>query len=201
MEQRSQEWHDARKGKMSCSRMGEAIGLIGSRRRLWRELTGREGPKPMNAAMQDGVDYEQVALSEYALATGNSVDAAGFIVHRDHDWIGGSPDGVIPGINDTILGGVEVKCPTKMYESIPDRYMPQIQGLMEVLDVPYWDFVVWTADATRGWRVFRSTAYWDELYALLCEFWTFIETDSEPPVYERGSKPRITSAVRIEPLI
>ena len=190
MEQRTPEWEDARKGKMTCSRMAEAVGLIGSRRRLWRELTGRErlalaeyeqivGPRTENR--DDGV-------------VGFFVKPVGFVCHPQIDWIGGSPDGLCHSLFSTrVLGGVEVKCPVQQYGRVPDYYVPQMQGLMEIFDLPRWDFVVWTPDALAITRVFRSTDYWRQMYELLGEFWTYVEADVEPPVFKRGGKPKITA--------
>jgi len=201
MEQRSEEWHLARKGKMTCSRMAEAVGLIGSRRRLWRELTGREGGVRTTEWMTDGINYEQVAVNLYEEVTKNHIIKAGFLNHRDHDWIGGSPDALVREIVIDRFGGLEVKCPKEMYENehglaiVPDYYMPQMQGLMEVADLAWWDFMVWTPDSYVITRVDRNPEYWRQLYELLCDFWTFVEADVEPPVFKRGTKPRITASV------
>jgi putative phage-type endonuclease len=191
--QRSAEWFAARKGKTTCSKMAEAIGMVGSRRRLWRVITGREAERDASARMTDGIDYEQIGLAHYEAVRGVKVIPCGFVIHRTHDWIGGSPDGFV-GVN----GGVEVKCPVTMYADIPDYYMPQVQGLMEVCDRDWWDFAVWRPDAFKITRVFRSVAYWDALLELLCDFQTFLEADVEPPVFKRGTKPRINARVETQ---
>ena len=48
------------------------------------------------------------------LKTGNFVEECGFIVHPEHDWLGGaSPDGLV--LDNTVL---EIKCP---FGSICDK--------------------------------------------------------------------------------
>jgi putative phage-type endonuclease len=201
MEQRTPEWDEARRGKMTCSRMAEAVGLIGSRRRLWRELTGRERDKWASAdgrvRMQDGVNYEPLAIAQYEQWLGSPIVTTGFLMHPHLDWIGGSPDALVESTSThtRLPGGVEVKCPPTQYGRIPDYYMPQMQGLMEVTDRGWWDFVCWTPDVMVVSRVWRSFAYWEQLHTLLAEFWFYVEADIEPPVFARGTKPKITAAV------
>jgi len=55
--------------------------------------------------------------------------------------------------------------------------------------------MAWTPDAYAIHRVGRSRSYWNTLYQLLCEFWTYVDADVEPPRFARGSKPRITAAI------
>jgi len=185
---------------MTCSRMGEAVGLIGSRRRLWRELTGRQRSPETSGPMRFGINFEQVALTHYETVLDASVARVGFMVHPYHEWIGGSPDGLVMSHRDTpevFCGGVEVKCPQNMYSNFPPYYMTQVQGLMEVSNLPWWDFMAWTPDAIVIKRVQRSREYWDELYPLLCEFWAYVEFDVEPPMYKRGFKPGIKTQAEI----
>ena len=193
MEQRTDAWFDARKGKMTCSRMAEAVGMIGSRRRLWREITGRERAQQANERMTDGINCEQVAIALYEEIMRLPVHPAGFLTTLDVDWIGGSPDGLVTDIHS--LGGLEVKCPTKPYGRVPDYYLPQMMGLMRITDRTWWDFMVWTPDHHAITREWYSPEYWRQLYELLCEFWAYVEADVEPPVFARGTKPKITANV------
>jgi len=146
--------------------------------------------------MQSGTDFEPLALAMYAVTMQNvAVTKEGFLVHPAIDWIGGSPDGMVLQLfsdNMTVYyGGVEAKCPVNAYDGIPPYYMPQLQGLMEITNRWWWDFAVWTPDSFTVTRVYRSPQYWEALYELLCEFWTYIEADVEPPKFARGSKPSI----------
>jgi putative phage-type endonuclease len=197
VEQRTPEWFDARAGKMTCSRMAEAVGLIGSRRRLWRELTGREGGIVANARMTDGINCEQIAVALYEQVRRTTILPAGFVTHPSLPWIGGSPDGLVKLLNHQAGpdGGLEVKCPVNMYFIVPEYYMPQIQGLMEVCNLGWWDFMAWTPDSYAITRVYRSQSYWQALYEAISDFWTYVDADVEPPIFKRGHKPRITAAL------
>jgi hypothetical protein len=173
--------------------MAEAIGYIGSRRRLWRELTGRESHDFFadgNPRILHGTSFEPMALALYGEVMNYHVAKVGYMSHPMIDWIGGSPDGLVLAV-----GGVEVKCPAAFYEEIPDYYMPQMQSLMQITGARWWDFVVWTPEEASITRVHKSQPYWDQLYELLCEFWAYVEADVEPPAFKRGTKPRITAAV------
>ena len=180
---------------MTASRMGEAVGMIGSRKRLWRELTGRERAQHANTRMQDGINCECIAVALYEQVTRNEVTPAGFITHPTLDWIGGSPDGLVD--SRFLYGGIEVKCPASQYGyAVPEYYMPQVQGLMEITNRLWWDFSVWTPDEFTIIRVTRSPEYWQQLHELLADFWAYVDADVEPPTFRRGTKPKITADIQ-----
>ena len=90
-------------------------------------------------------------------------------------WLGASPDGLLPsdGLHLHPNGGVlEIKCPygatgdprqARPYGKVPWYYVPQVQGLMEVLDRDWLDFFVWTVEGSEVHRVQRDRAYWNVL--------------------------------------
>jgi len=208
MEQRSPEWHDARKGKLTSSNFAEAVGVSGSRKRLWRELTGRQDRR-VNEYMTHGTDWEPYARRLYEAANNVTIEQIGFVNHLSIPWLGGSPDGFI----DT-NGILELKCPQKMYVLFPMQYMPQVQGLLHMSHREWCDLMAWVPpieadDGTelapahvRTWRVYKSDTYWYALLAELTIFWGFIIADVEPPAYPRGGKPVFpVDDVRIDPPI
>jgi putative phage-type endonuclease len=190
--QRSAAWFAAREGKLTASNWGEAVGLIGSRRRLWRVMTHREPPKRQNAAMSNGTLLEPVVRGIYALTIAPVIEV-GFVIHPDHDWLGCSPDGLTQD-----EGVIEIKCPNILYDEVPPYYMPQIQGVMEILGRRWCDFIVYTEDGGLRWRVHRSPQYWGQLFDQLVAFQTYIDADIEPPIFKRGCKPTFDAAVCAE---
>ena len=105
---------------------------------------------PPSFWMQHGIDNEPHALASYEEANGVRVRKVGFIVPLYTDVYGGSPDGLVG--ND---GGVEIKCPKPetliRYHSegvLPDEYRPQIQGLLLISRLPWWDFYSWHPELT-----------------------------------------------------
>lgn len=112
MEQRTEEWHNARKGMITGSAVGAILGCSpfvtpdDVMRRMVREYHGAEPEFVGNVATEYGTFHESGAIFEFTMETGLTVEPCGFFVHPDHDWLGASPDGLLPG------GGlIEVKCP------------------------------------------------------------------------------------------
>ncbi len=112
IEQRSPEWFEARKGKLTGSNVGAALGLSPWKtpddliRQMVREYHGAEPEFVGNAATEFGTAHEPLALLDYEMETGNTVQECGFFVHPDHPWLGASPDGLVYA--DIVL---EIKVP------------------------------------------------------------------------------------------
>src|SRR5690554_2942338 len=112
MEQRSEEWFKARKGKLTGPNVGAALGLNPWKtpedliRQMVREYHGAELEFTGNVATEYGQLHEPLAVMDYTAKTGNIVDECGFFVHPEHDWLGASPAGLVD--DDGLL---EIKCP------------------------------------------------------------------------------------------
>lgn len=112
MEQRTQEWFEARSRKLTGSNIGAALGLSPYKtpsdliRQMVRDYHGAESEFKGNIATEYGSLHEPLALMEFMGKTGHMTEECGFFVHSEHDWLGASPDGLI---GDDAL--VEVKCP------------------------------------------------------------------------------------------
>ena len=86
-------------------------------------------------------------------------------------FLGGSADGVT---EDGIL--VEIKCPLtrKIENKVPKHYMPQIQLLLEILDLDVCDFVQYRPgppDEFMITRVDRDRTWFDTHLATMQKFW------------------------------
>jgi len=142
MEQRSNEWFEVRKHRITGSSVGAILGLNPwmSRddvmRRMVREYWGAEPEFTGNAATQWGTAMEEHAIADFELETGLTVEPAGFVAWSQADWLGASPDGYV---GDDAL--IEVKCPyglrnqsPVMFKSISDQpsYYAQMQIQMLV---------------------------------------------------------------------
>jgi putative phage-type endonuclease len=193
--QRTPEWFKAREGKLTASMFGQAAGLgPGSRQQLWRRFFGVEVFEG-NEATDWGEKHEPVALSEYAKATATNPTLAGFIKHPHYDWMGGSPDFLVEQ-----NGMGEIKCPfsQEIYPVIPDYYMAQMQGLMQITGRDWCDFVCWVPTQMSIRRVMRSNAYWDWLHVRLSDFWTWVAAQVEPV---REKKQAIPSEVTAQVVV
>jgi putative phage-type endonuclease len=158
MEQRTEEWFEARKGRITASSVGAILGNApyatrdDVMRRMVREWHGAPNEFEGNIATEYGTRNEAGALTEYVLETGNRVDAVGFIT-RD-DWAGCSPDGLIADSDR----GLEIKCPFGLrkdevptFKTLADQphYYDQVQFSMYVTGRVFWDFYQWTPRGTK----------------------------------------------------
>lgn len=177
LQQRTDAWHKARRGKLTASNFAAALGVspYTSRQKLVRTMGGsgyQANSLPTNIACQWGTNNEPNGIMEYTLATGNRVATEWFVTHPHLHWLGGSPDGLVD--ND---GLIEVKCPFKqeVYNGVPVHYYPQVNGLMEICDRNWCDFVVWTPDKLHITRLKRNSEafnyflpFYSNVYAMFC---------------------------------
>lgn len=141
--QRSPEWYKLREGRLTASDLAQSIGKgkFGSRsalvqKKAWPDLA----PFYTSAAMRWGTMCEPVALQCYqAKHDCVGVFEFGLIPHPTMATFGASPDGI------TDLGVmVELKCPSRRKiepGQVPEQYMLQIQGQLEVCDLEECDYV------------------------------------------------------------
>ena len=153
MEQRTDEWHQARLGKVTASRIADVMaktktGYGASRANYMADLlvellSGRPGDYYQNAAMQWGTEQEPNARAAYEVKTGYIVKEVGFVPHWSIGMSGASPDGLI---GDD--GLVEIKCPntsthidTLLGQEAPSKYILQMQWQMACTGRQWCDFV------------------------------------------------------------
>jgi putative phage-type endonuclease len=161
MEQRTQEWFEARKGRITASSVGAILGHApyatrdDVMRRMVREYHGAPEEFEGNIATEYGTRNEAGALTEYVMETGNDVEQIGFVT-REH-WAGCSPDGLIG--ED---GGLEIKCPFGLrkdeapaFKTLKEQphYYDQIQFSLWVTGRKWWDFYQWSPNGTMLERV------------------------------------------------
>lgn len=152
MEQRTEEWHQARLGKVTASnlsnvtastRSGESAYRRNYRLRLITErLTGQQTEFIINQAMQHGIDTEDEARDFYVFKY-NDVEEVGFIDHPTIDMAGASPDGLV---GDD--GLIEIKCrqphnhtETLISNQIPSNYKLQMFWQMACTGRRWCDYV------------------------------------------------------------
>ncbi len=132
-------WLNQRCGCLTASRMADAMAMLKSgkpsesRNKLMIELlaermTGDAVPHFVNDAMRWGVEQEPYAKAAYEAASGNLIDACGFILHPSIEYFGASPDSLLD--DDAV---VEFKCPQTtthigwlLAGVMPDQHKPQV---------------------------------------------------------------------------
>lgn len=188
LQQRTQEWFEARLGVITGSRAKQVFAknnlpfideLIAER------LSGIIPDGFTSEAMKHGILFEPEAIRVYEETTGNKVQEVGFCVHDKHPFIAVSPDGLIKE-NDTYIGAVEVKCPsTKKHieyiriNRVPAEYKAQVIHYFVVIDTLEWlDFVSYdprmSAKKMNTHRVWRHEIQ-EEVDAALNAYITFYD--------------------------
>lgn len=161
-------WFSARKGKLTASKFGAAAGICPytSRAKQLRLELGQEKWSGNNDACRWGTTNEKNAIKDYMVRTGNVVVSMGMGVHPDYAWLGGSPDGLVGD-----EGMIEVKCPfvkKVCHTKIPPVYYCQVNGLMEILNRKWCDYISWTPTEMKIYRVYRDS----DLFAYLLDRYT-----------------------------
>src|SRR5690554_5889555 len=147
IEQRSPEWFEARKGKLTGSNIGAALGLNPWKtpddliRQMVREYHGAEPEFVGNAATQYGTAHEPLALLDYEMETGNTVQECGFFVHPEFVLLGASPDGLVG--DDIVL---EIKVPYGLRNEASPKFKP-------LADQPHYEAQVMIEMACTGRKV------------------------------------------------
>jgi len=154
MIQHSPEWFEAKRGRVSASRVGDIMPgargkYLASREAYMMELateilTGESAPFFENEAMRHGTATEPIARGVYEAETGQWVTEVGF-KYSEEDKMGASPDGLIE--ED---GSIEIKCPNtstllklKASGEINPKHLVQMNVVMLVWDRQWCDYFVY----------------------------------------------------------
>lgn len=111
VEQRSDEWHDYRKGKISGTMLSDLYSKRGNRKIGFYELIAEKlaiDPDSENR-MDRGIRLEDEAIELFTKTTGKKVQQVGICVHDDYPEIINSPDGLILN-GDKYTEAIEIKC-------------------------------------------------------------------------------------------
>ena len=147
-EQRSEEWYEFRKNRLTAS---DLLGALDKKSSKYTELLlkkcyDKNTNFPMGEAILHGIKFEPVATSIYEKRYNLQIIEFGCLPHNTIDYFGASPDGIVSydSENKNYVGRMlEIKCPKsrKITGIIPEGYYAQIQGQLEVCDLEYCDFL------------------------------------------------------------
>ncbi len=155
IEQRTDEWFNARLGKVTASSLHKVLaktktGWGADRGNYLTQLvlervTGSKAESYTNASMQWGIDQEPFAMAAYEANKGVMVDEVGFVPHPTIEMSGASPDGLVGD-----YGMVEIKCPDSKTalecwlsdSPVEKKYYAQMQWQMRCADRDWCDYVV-----------------------------------------------------------
>lgn len=188
-EQRSDAWFQARRKRITASRVGAILGHSpfatpeDAMRSMVREALGAPSEFTGNVATQWGTAMEAHAIADFEMDNGLTVEATGF--HPFEDFAGASPDGLI-GAEE----GLEMKAPFgirndpnprfKTMAELP-HYHDQVQFSMICLDRPRWHFAQWTPYGSTSELVHRSQEWADTNMPILRQFYARFLSEMENP--------------------
>ena len=168
IEQRSEEWFEIRKGKITSSEIFKIMGkgdLTETAKTYLLEkvceLYGGVTEPATGAALSWGTELEPVAIEHYEKITKLKVDKASFIPVGNH--YGGSPDGIVAP-----EGIIEVKCPFKSanhfkhgminsaekFKKIAPNYYYQCISNMICAEAKWCDFISYDPRVNEEYKMF-----------------------------------------------
>ena len=184
LDQGSEEWLTARRGKITGSRFKDARdklkggqpskACLGYAMDTARERIGGIAPaKFQNAAMRTGTEQEPFARAMYEARTGHMVDEAGFYLSDDAVF-GLSPDGLID--DDGVLEIKTMVSSDTLFTAVADgdvsAYMDQCLGYLWLLGRQWVDLVLWCPDLNHM-AIHRITRDEDAIEALEADLMAF----------------------------
>lgn len=187
--QGSVEWHLARVGKVTASRVSDVVaktktGWGASRANYMAELiaerlTGVPADSYASPAMKWGNETEPQARAAYEFFRDCEVETVGFVDHPALKLSGASPDGYVG--KD---GLVEFKCPntathieTLLGSAVPSKYFLQMQWQLACTGRKWCDFVSFDPRMPETMRLFVRRLDRDDtgIHELECSVAAFLE--------------------------
>jgi len=176
--QRSPEWFEKRKGRVTGSIVGAILGLspymtrADAMRTMVRAALGEPSEFTGNVATEYGTAHESIAIADFQMTTELRVKPAYFVMHED--WLGASPDGYVSD------GGlIEVKCPyglrndpAPIFKAPHEQphYVAQMQVQMYVTKTKHCHFWQWSTHDARRHIVEYDQAWIDQYLPILRQF-------------------------------
>ena len=193
MIQGTDEWKLARAGKVTASRIADALSFVkgaeGASRVNYRlelvteRLTGQPVESFTNSYMEWGTQQEPFAREAYEKARLEFVVETGFIDHPSIPMSGASPDGLVG--SDAII---EIKCPKSNThlsyitdDKIPEKYKKQMMWQLICTGRKYCNFVSFDPRFPENLQLFikRFEPEPEELLKLESEVAVFLATVDE----------------------
>ena len=174
MIQGTDEWFATKLGKVSGSRINDAVSFLvkggeSEKQKTYKmelvaeRLTGKRVDFFKTPAMRWGTDNEEDARYEYEILTNKFVNQVGFVDHPTLAWAGASPDGLVDD------GLVEFKCPNTTTHIkyilggvVPDDYKNQMLWQMICCERKWCDFVSYDPRMPVDLQIFKVRFIPDE---------------------------------------
>jgi putative phage-type endonuclease len=200
--QRSEEWLALRGKMLTASDAATAIG-VNEYEKPNDLILKKCGLNKFsgNEATEHGNKYENIARDIYCEKYGEVAHEIGLHPHPLYSWLGGSPDGITE--SGKLL---EIKCPLrrKIKDEVPVHYLPQLQLLMEILNLEECDFIQYKPEELT-WpnppefmvtNVKRDRQWFADKLPVMDAFWKRVLWHREHGVEDILPKPKKTRVSR-----
>ena len=160
VEQGSDEWHDLRRTRITCSRLADVMAKKDTKRytkyreEKVKELLGFKDVEDSPEWAQHGKENEPRAMLAYEYRYGKAIEHNIFLIHKKYDWLSCSPD--LLHLPDYDVGG-EIKC-RELYKNyrkfrqlahdkegtsncLPASDRHQVQGAMWITGFQRWYYI------------------------------------------------------------
>lgn len=185
MTQGSEEWFQARTGKLTASNASKILtagGKASTQRGAYIDelisdcLCPGQNAWGGNFATERGTAMEPIARQQFIQRSGLEVNEVGFVTVDEHGIVGCSPDGLVVGDLDNYVAGLEIKCPLPkthyryLLEGVlPDTYKPQVHFSMMVTGLP-WHFFSYCPGMKPLDLYIEPDSYTEKLRAMIDAF-------------------------------
>lgn len=159
VEQRSDEWFLARKGRVTASIAGALLGIdpLVSTSQAIKKILSIGAQMYDNPAMRNGRIFEDFAREDFEIETGLQVEQCGFFTHED--WLGGSPDGLV---SDGSI--IEIKIPYSDEDFVSiyakPHYYAQVQICMHLTGRHKAYFYQWSSTKKSRLEIVQYDPIW-----------------------------------------
>lgn len=187
MEQRSKEWFDARKGKLTASKAPIILGISPYQTpfELWEEELGLRDPKPQTAAMSLGLEIEDDAREYFLMQTG--IETVPEVIFKDQHFMAS-----LDGYNREHQVVLEIKRNNKDYHEmakngkVPDHHFCQIQHQLYCTGFDQCHYLSWGTDGTKYLVIVpKDAGYIAQMVEKELAFKKMLDTFVAPPLTER----------------
>lgn len=181
IEQRSPEWYQQRKNRLTGSLAGAALGLSPNMtseacmRLMVRNALGAERETSdflEDTIMAHGRHYEEGAIAEYEMETGNTAIPCGFFPFED--WSGASPDSLLSddGLLECKVPWGKRKDEAPVFKTLQEQphYYAQVQIELLATGRKWADFWQWTPNGFALERVEVDQPWLDDNLPRLRQF-------------------------------
>lgn len=174
-EQGTAQWLDARRGKITASRIVDVLDYLkkggeGAGRKNYRidliaeRLSGFSEEHFVSPEMKWGTYCEPMARTAYEMERNTMVESVGFVMHPESDFTGASPDGLVD--ED---GALEIKCPKTtthikwlMAGDVPEEHQAQCLWVMACTGRKWCDFASYDPRLPDGLKLFIARMHSDK---------------------------------------